>query len=125
MSFKTLMVIKALVCLFFGVVMLAAPITLFSLFGAEMNDASAFTSREYAAAMSGIMFICWFGRNAVESDIRKGTIIGLTIYDAIGFVITLIAVLNGTFNALGWMVVALYLFLALGFGWFWLKPPKP
>lgn len=125
MSFKMMMIIKALVCLFFGVLMLAIPVWLFSLFGLTIPPEVAFPAREYGAAMIGIMFITWMGRNAVESDIRKGTIIGLTIYDAIGFVITLIAMLNGTFNALGWLVVVLYLFLALGFGWFWLKPPKP
>jgi len=61
----------------------------------------------------------------VESGIRKGTINGLCIYDAIGFVITLINVINGTLNTLAWLVGALYLFLVPGFGWFWWKLPKP
>lgn len=125
MSFKTLMIIKALVCLFFGVLMLAVPVWLFSLFGLTITSEGAFPAREYGAAMIGIMFITWYGKTAVESGIRKGTIIGLCIYDAIGFVITLINLINGTFNALAWLVAALYLFLALSFGWFWLKPPKP
>lgn len=125
MSFKTLMIIKALVCLFFGVLMLAIPSLLFSLFGLSISSEGAFPAREYGAAMIGIMFICWYGRGAVESGIRQGTIIGLCIYDAIGAVITLIALLNGTLNPIAWLVFLLYLFLALGFGWFWWKPPKP
>ncbi len=54
----------------------------------------------------------------MESRIWEGTIIGFRIYDAIGFVITLINVNNEIFNEFGWLVVALYLFLALGFGRF-------
>ena len=37
--------------------------------------------------------------------------------DAIGFVATLVAVLSGVLNALGWAIVAVYLFFAVGSGY--------
>lgn len=127
MKFKTMMVIKAVVCLVMGSWLMFFYKSIVSLLGASslVNALSLFHAQEYAAAMFGIMFITWFGRNAVESDLRRGVIWGLTIYDAIGFVITVIATLNGLFNFFGWFIAALYLFLALGFGYFLVKPPKP
>jgi hypothetical protein len=41
------------------------------------------------------------------------------VYDAIGVVITIINVVNGVLNPLGWGVVAVYLFFAIGYGYFW------
>ncbi|MCW8809418.1 MAG: hypothetical protein OQK52_07270 [Ignavibacteriaceae bacterium] len=38
MSFKNLMIIKALVCLAFGILLLAVPDKLLSIFGATLGD---------------------------------------------------------------------------------------
>jgi hypothetical protein len=62
-------------------------------------------------------------RNTTEASTVKAFSISLFLGDAVGFVISLMAVLNGVVNALGWTTVALYLFIGLGFGYFWLKPP--
>ena len=123
MSFKNLMVIKALVCLAFGILMLAIPNHLLSIFGATLSDGGMFTAREYGAALFGNLFLCWFAKNAVESDARKAIIIALFVYDLIGFVVTTITVIAGVLNPLGWFVVFVYLFFTIGFGYFLAKPP--
>ena len=125
MSLKTLLIIKALVCLFFGVLLLASPIFTYSIFGAAVNDGGAFAGREYGAALIGTMLLTWYARTASESRARRAIILDLFIYDGIGAVVTLIAQLNGLFNLLGWAVVALYLFLAIAFGYFWFTKPSP
>jgi hypothetical protein len=125
MKFQTMMVIKAIVCLVLGVPILLAPTLLYAIFGLSLNPAGAFAAREYGAAMIGILMVCWFGGYAPESPIRWAIALGLCAYDAIGFVISAIAVLAGTLNSLGWAVVLLYLLLALGFGYFLVKRPLP
>jgi hypothetical protein len=40
---------------------------------------------------------------AGKSDARRAIILGLFIYDAIGFIATLIAVISGLLNPLGWL----------------------
>jgi len=50
---------------------------------------------------------------------------GMTVYNAVGFIVTLVALLTGVMNAMGWVAIVIYLFFALGFGYFWLKPPTP
>ena len=117
------MVIKALVCLAFGILMLALPFQLLSIFGAELSDGGMFTAREYGAALFGNLCLCWFAKNAGESDARKAIIIALFVYDLIGFIATTITVIAGVLNPLGWLVVFVYLFFTIGFGYFLVKPP--
>jgi hypothetical protein len=125
MKFKTLMIIKAVVCLTLGMLILLVPNFLYSLFGLSLGPGGIFTAREYGAALIGILMITWFARNAIESDALRAIILGLCVYDAIGFVITLVATISGLLNPLGWSVVALYLFFAGGFLHFLVNSPNP
>lgn len=123
MSFKTLMIVKAVVCLGLGVPIVIAPVFLYSLFGVTLNPGGIFVAGQYGASLIGNLMITWFARNAVESETRRAICLGLCVYDAIGFVITLIAQLTGVLGPLGWSAVAIYLFFAGGFGYF-LLPRK-
>ena len=125
MKLKSLMIIKALVCLGMGVPILAVPIFFYSLFGIKIDAAGALIGREYGAALIGNLLVTWFARNAVDSDARRAIILGLCIYDLIGFIFFLIAQLTGMMNPLGWLAVVIYLFFAVGFGYFYFKNPKP
>ena len=119
MKLSTLMIIKAIVCLGFGIAILFFPNLLFSLFGVTLGAAGLFVAREYGASLIGNLALTWYARKAEESKTRRAIILDLFIYDAIGFVVALVYTLNGTLNFLGWGVVALYLFLAIGYGYFW------
>ena len=118
MNFKTLMIIKAIVSLFFGIIILSIPGFLLSLFGTELSYGGMFTAREYGAALIGITCLTWIGRNAGESISTKAIIVALFIYDLIGFVVTIINVLSGVLNPLGWLIVVVYLFFTIGFGYY-------
>jgi hypothetical protein len=118
MRFKTLMAIKAIVCLGFGPLLLFLPAWLLNLLGMEFSSGAALTSREYGAAMMGILLMTWMARNAEESVARRAIIWNLYVYDAIGLAATLILLLRGTMNPLGWGIAAVYLFFTAGFGYF-------
>ena len=124
MSFRNLMIIKALVSLAFGILLLAIPDKLLSIFGTTLSDGGMFTAREYGAALFGNLFLWWFARNASESDARRAIILALFVYDLIAFVMTAITVISGVLNPLGWSIVLIYLFFTLGFGYFLVKPPE-
>jgi len=123
MKFKNLMVIKALVCLVIGIPLLVIPDTFLSIFGLTLGEGGMFTAREYSAALLGNVFLCWFAKNAAESDARRAIILALFVYDLIGFIMTTFTVIAGVLNALGWFVVFIYLFFTIGFGYFLVKPP--
>ena len=123
MKFKNLMIIKAVVCLFFGVLLLLIPDTLLSIFGATLSAGGIFTAREYASSLFGNLFVCWFANDAAESDARRAIILGLFVYDLIAFIMTTITVISDVLNPLAWSIVFVYLFFTLGFGYFLITPP--
>ncbi len=118
MKLKPLLIIKAVVCLCLGIPILLVPNFIYSIFGATLAVGGVFAAREYGASMMGNLMLTWFARNSQESDARWAIVLALFVYDAIGFIVALIAVLAGSVNALGWLIVILYLLLALGFGYF-------
>jgi len=121
MKFKTLMIIKAVVCLGFGPLLLFVPAQLLNFLGASFSSGASLTAREYGAALIGNLFLTWLARNAEDSLARQAIIWALFIYDAIGFIATLIIQLSGGLNVLGWGIVFVYLFFTVGFGYFALK----
>ncbi len=124
MNFKTLMIIKAIVCLGFGPILLFLPEQLLGLLGLTFCVGAAFTAREYGAALIGNLLLTWFARNAEASPARFAIILNLCIYDAIAFVVTLIFVSTGKLNSLGWGIVVVYLFFAVGYGCYLLPKKK-
>jgi hypothetical protein len=122
MSLKTLMIIKSVVCLL-AIPVLFLPIAFYGLFGIQLDANSRYPAWEYGASLVGILLLTWSARNAVDSDARRAICLGLCAYDAVGFVVTVIALLTGEMNFLGWGVAVLYLLLAIGFGYF-LLPQK-
>jgi hypothetical protein len=121
MTFKGLLVIKAIVCLVFGIQLLAAPGFLFGILGASLGPAGTFTAREYSAAMLGTLMLCWFAMNAGHAETKQPILLHLFVYDAIGFVVTVSVVLAGTLNVLGWAIAVVYLFFTLGSGYLLLQ----
>jgi hypothetical protein len=124
MKLKTLMIIKALVCLCLGVPILLVPVFFYSLFGTSLNSGGVFAAREYGASLIGNLMITWFARKATDSEALRAIILGLCVYDAIGFVATLIAQFTGVLGPLGWFAALIYLFFAVGFGYFLLPHNK-
>jgi len=120
-----MLIIKALVCLCLGIPILLVPDFIYSIFGATLAAGGVFAAREYGASMMGNLMLTWFARNSQESESRWAIVLALFVYDAIGFIVAMIAVLSGAVNSLGWLIVVLYLFLALGFGYFLLPRRKP
>jgi len=124
MSFKVLMIIKAVVCLGFGPVMLFLPGPLLTLLGSSFGPGAAITAREYGASLVGNMLLAWFARKAEDSEARRAIILALFVYDAVALVAMLVIQLTGGMNWLGWGVVAIYLFFTVGFGYFLLPKKK-
>lgn len=125
MSYKTLMIIKCLVCLCFGPLLLFFPRQLLSLLGVPFGLGAAIMAREYGSALMGNTLLTWLARSADPSSARKAIIIYLFVYDAIALIAISIMQLQGAMNLLGWGIVAVYLFFTLGFGYLLLKERQP
>jgi len=118
MKFKTLMIIKAFVCLGFGPLLLFFPGPLLNLLGTTFGPGADLTARLYGATLFGNFSLTWLARNTEDSPARRAIIWHLFIYDGIALIATLIIQLSGGLNVLGWGIVFVYLFFTVGFGYF-------
>ncbi len=117
MTFRTLLIIKAVICLAFGVYLLVAPASLLGLLGGSLSGAGLFTAREYGAAMIGTLLLSWFAKDVQAREARGAILLDLLVYDGIGVIITLGVVVTGILNALGWGLVLVYAFFTVGSGY--------
>lgn len=125
MKLNTLMVINAVVAAVFGIAFVFVPGQVVSLYGVEETAALNFTGQLFGAALFGFAVLTWSARNASDSEARRAIVLALFLSDGIGFVVALLGQLGNVVNAVGWSTVAIYLLLALGFGYFQLRKPAP
>ncbi|MEJ2486114.1 MAG: hypothetical protein P8Y68_10300 [Anaerolineales bacterium] len=118
MNFSFLMIINAIVAVVFGVGFVFAPGQTLSYYGISPDAAFRLVAQLFGAALVGFAVLTWSARNAAASEARNAILLALFVSDGIGLILSLIGQIQGVPNALGWLNVAIYLFLTLGFGYF-------
>mgnify|MGYP006910767477 CR=1 FL=1 len=68
--------------------------------------------------------LTWCVRNEADSEALRAILLALLVYDAVGFVVALVAQISGVMNPLGGLIVALYGVLTLGFGYYRFMEPS-
>jgi hypothetical protein len=117
MTLSRFLVVKAIISLAFGIAFAVVPAAAMALFGVTLDPAGVLMARFLGACLIGIGLVCWLDRSAGH-DALQGITLGLFVGDTIGFIVALQGQLSGMMNALGWIVVAIWLLLALGLGYF-------
>jgi hypothetical protein len=131
MKLSALMIVNAIVAVVFGIGFVIAPSQVASFYspaaGApEVGAVLRVVAQLFGAALLTFAVLTWVARNAPDSEARRAIVLALFIGDAVGFVISVIAQIGGAVNALGWLTVAIYLLLAIGFGYFvFAAKPEP
>ena len=124
MKLCNLMATKAVIVVVFGIGFILMPTTLMSFYGLTLNPGGVVITQLFGASFILLGILLWFAKNAPSSDMAlRAIVLAVTVGDAIGFIVALLAQLSGMMNALGWVTVALYLLLALGFGYFQFVKP--
>ena len=78
----------------------------------------------FGASLIGVAVLNWLARNVTDPDARRAVVVANLTQDGVGFVVILIGQLAGIPNALGWSNVAIYLLLALAFGYVQFMQPR-
>jgi len=123
MKLSTLMTVNAVVAAVFGIAFVLVPGQVMSLYGVEKSAALNYVGQLFGAALISFAVLTWSAKNAAQSDARKAIVLALFVGEAVGFVLALIGQLANVVSALGWSTVAIYLLLALGFGYFQFASP--
>lgn len=124
MKLSTLFTINAIVAFVFGLAFVLVPETSISLYAITLSPGGVIITRLLGAAILGYSVLTWLSRNAEESEARQAIVLTMVISETIGFIVALLGQLSGVVNALGWSTVAIYLLLALGFGYFQFMKPS-
>lgn len=125
MKLSTLMLTKSVICFVTGALFVLAPGLLLAIFGVKNLDASLlFMTRLYGSAFILLGVMLWLARNDSGSEALRAIVLAVLIGDGIAFVVALFGQLGDLVNGLGWLMVVLYLFLSLGFGYFYLQIAK-
>lgn len=124
MKLSTLFTANAIVSTLFGLTFVLVPETAMSFYGVTLSPGGALVARLFGAVLLGVAVLTWFARNAGESEALKAIILSRFFCETLGFIVALLGQLAGVVNALGWSTVAIYLFFALGFGYFQFMKPS-
>ena len=123
MRLNTVMIINAILAVVFGIVFVLIPAQAVSLYGTAPDAPLNYTIQLLGAAFLGFAVLTWSARNATDSQARKAIVLALFVGNCVGFIIALIGQIRNVVNAVGWLTVAIYLLLALGFGYFQFVKP--
>ena len=124
MKLSTLFTINAIVAILFGLTFVLIPETAMSFYGITLSPGGVIVARLFGASLVGYAVLTWSARNAGESESRQAIVLTMVVSETIGFIVALLGQFSGAVNALGWSTVAIYLLLALGFGYFQFMKPS-
>ena len=117
MKINNFLTIKSIVSVVFGILFVLLPAGTMSIFGVSLDAEGAFMARYFGAAMLGIGFICAFYRSRDRRTLAD-ILLALFIADTVGFIVALTGQIAGLANFLGWVIVLIWLFFAVGLGYF-------
>src|SRR5689334_12257531 len=119
MKLTTFSIIWALIHIVFALGLLVAPVMFMSQFGVTLDNNGLVPGRTMGAAFLGLALIYYWNRNTPASDATQHNILlGSFVFHIVDIPFVVMATLNGTMNAMGWMPVSIHIFLAITFGYF-------
>ncbi|HUS15878.1 MAG TPA: hypothetical protein VM536_12780 [Chloroflexia bacterium] len=113
MNIRAMLTINTVMALLFGIGFLLLPGVVLPIFGMSAAPATTLMTQLLGAALIGIAVAAWLARDNGFSPPVRGLVIGLLIFNVLGFIVSLLAVLTGVTNALGWILPAALLIEAL------------
>ena len=123
MKLGTFMAIAAVIAIVFGLAFILVPAQLLALYGTTLDESGQWVARYLGSAFIGIAVVCWFARNAAQNGAMRAIVLGFFVLSITGLIVAVLDGLSGSGNALVWSTVVIYLFLALGFGYFQFTKP--
>lgn len=124
MKLSVLLIINAVVILVYAVGALFVPATMLMMYGMTPGVGEQLMTRFFGVSMLALGLLSWLVRNSLDASVRRAIILVFLVSHAAGVVVSLLGTLSAVMSPLGWQVVAIYLLLCLGFGYFQFANPK-
>jgi hypothetical protein len=124
MKLRYLFILNTIVALIFAAGLLLAPKTMLALFHLSVGSTVSFNATlNFVAQLLGAALILpflltWFASSMTEAGARRSVAVSLFVFQIAGFAVSLLGMLSKVMSVTGWVIVALFLFFALGYGYF-------
>ncbi|NIS80388.1 MAG: hypothetical protein GTO14_09325 [Anaerolineales bacterium] len=118
MKLRHVFMANTIIALVYGISAVVIPTTIIDLHGMSVGPTGVYLGQLFGVSLIGIGLVTWLVRDVTDSQATNAIALGLLISDVVGFVVSLLAMLAGLMNALGWLGTGIYLLLALGYGYF-------
>ena len=118
MTIRTFFSILAILSFLFGVGFVLAPGQVLANYRIELSPALALVGRLFGGALLTLGVILWLARDFRDEAAVRAVLIAVLIGDVVNLVVATMGTLSGASNALGWSTVLIYLFGAVGSGYF-------
>jgi hypothetical protein len=123
MKLGTFMAIAAVIAFVFGLAFILIPAQTLAMYGETLDSTGQWVARYLGSAFIGIAVVSWFARNSAQNGAMRAIILGFFVLSITGLIVAVLDVIEGSGNAFIWVTVVIYLFMALGFGYFqFIKP---
>ena len=118
MKLKHVFIFNTVVALIYGIGAVLLPETIMSMHDMSTDPTGIYLGRSFGVSLIGIGLVTFLIRDVPDTKVSHSIALGLLVSDIVGFVVSLLAMLAGLMNALGWLGTGIYLVLALGYGYF-------
>lgn len=118
MNLKAFLIFHSAICFIFGLICAALPALFEPLYGIILNPVGELVSRWLGVTLLGLGLITWFARNEAKSSLKSSILLTIFIVDIIGTIIAFWSQTISIMNEWGWSLVAIWMLLAVGFGYF-------
>ena len=125
MKLRTLFILDAAISILLALGFLLGPATLLKFFGFTQGKTEMLFAQIFGAALVGYATLAWLSRDAVDVHTAPGPTIALIVFGAIGFVVTILALLSQVTRAgAAWILVVLFLITAIAFAYYQFIGPR-
>ncbi len=124
MRLKNFMIINAIVAVIVGLLLIFIPSTVVRFLGLTPDAGMDLDGQLYGSELILMGLVAWFARDITELKYERRIYTAFTIANLISLIISVIGVATRTFDAVGWIAIAAYLALTVGYGIGWLGRPR-
>jgi hypothetical protein len=118
MTIKTYFTILAVLSFLFGISFVLSPAQVLSNYGIETSPALALMGRLFGGVLLTLSVILWLAKDFRDEAAVRAVLLGALLGDVVNLVVATMGTLSGVSNPLGWSTVLIYLYGAVGAGYF-------
>lgn len=124
MTLRTFFAINAVLAIGHGLGFILMPSFLLGLYQLAPAPGTMLMGQLFGAELLVIALIAWYGRALTDAAALTAIVLALLVSSAVGTLVSAKGLIDGVFGPMGWLAIAIYLFLTVGYLYFYLQPTK-